>query len=619
MGLLGRFQSFPLAALLLLLLLLQAPSQTLAADNGAPAAPPGNFDEWTGFGGNVYNNRWNYENSQINSTSVGQLTQNCKLDYPGGVAATPVIVNFTAYYPTINGSFYALDYVTCQYEWQINVTQLIWDFQVPSAPTLNHSIMAARTSPQIDPNAGILYFGTQALALLIAVDLKSGRHLATTQVNDHPLAICTMSPTLYGGKIFIGASSHEDAGPNDPSYQCCSFIGNFAAFTFDRTSGTFTKAWEVKTLPEGQGWAGAGVWGPGPPVDPVRNQIFFGTGQIMAYPDAYTHCKSEGPGCLPGNVWQDSIVAVDVNTGNMNWRYSTSPLDDWLQICGPPNQPTSKSPLCPGSVGPDSDFGMAPAFVPAALGEGPENDSIVAGQKNGNICSLNAATGAVQWTMHIGGSTAGSWLSWGLAVDASRVYYTALNYAAMNWTLTPSGAVVNNSAWGALDLKTGAHIWETAVPDNRQLAYAPPGVVNDLVFVGAGGSSTVRIPGSVNALSLKDGSIVKTLPVASVQDGGIVARGGFVLFGTGYAYRNPFNAGSFYVYALPEAIVAAKAAEITRILSTATAMSLPPTLLPQNPIKKNGANRMERSVTLTAIYTASLLAVVIHSIVDGHR
>ena len=97
-----------------------------AQDDGAPIQAPDRFSDWTGWGGNLYNNRWS-RSSEINSTSLGQLKQNCKLDYPLGMSAAAVVWNNTAYYPTMNGSYYALNYGTCKYVWEFNVTQALLD------------------------------------------------------------------------------------------------------------------------------------------------------------------------------------------------------------------------------------------------------------------------------------------------------------------------------------------------------------------------------------------------------------------------------------------------------------------------------------------------------------
>jgi outer membrane protein assembly factor BamB len=585
-------------------LLIQSPTPISAANTAAPAQPPNNT-EWTGWGGNVYNNRWASTNTEINSTTIGQLVQNCKLDYPVGVSATPVVLKNTVYFPSSNGTFSALNYATCDFVWQVNVTKICYDFQHLSALQENNTLPMSRTSPQIDGD--ILYFATQAHALLVAVDLNTGDLLGTVQVNPHPLAIVTMSPTVYDGKIFVGASSQEESASVDPGYDCCNFIGNVAAYTFDRGTKKFTQHWNLNTLPSGEGWSGASVWGSQPSIDPTRNQVFVGTGNTYSYPMEFEKCVNESASCLPSDVWQESILAIDIPSGKVNWRQSISALDGWVMICGYAGAPTSNSPLCPSQPGPDSDFAMAPTFVPAALGDGTTgDDSVVVGQKNGNVYSFNAATGDNHWTVNTSPNSKAGSLSWGIAVDDSQIYFTNINFGSHTWTLQPSGGSINNSAFGALNLKTGAIVWETACPGN-QLAYSPPVVVNDIIFVGQSGSGTVKIPGAVLALSKTNGSILHSWPVDSVQHSGITVQGGFIMFGSGYQYENPFNNGSFYVLGLPDAIKKAMAqpAQPAPRVAPGTGNSANKTA----PGKKSVASRMSGTVILTAIYPLALLAV----------
>jgi outer membrane protein assembly factor BamB len=538
-----------------LLLSTHATNFVSAAD--APAHPPNN-NAWSGWGANIYNNRWASENNEVNSTTIRQLVPHCKLDYPKGVSATPVVLNNTAYYPTGNGSFYALNIGTCEYVWHVNVTKVCYDYQPVTPRQMNNSIPMSRTSPQIDGNT--LYFATQTHALIVAVKLDTGNVLGTVQVSDHPLAVLTMSPTVYNGNIFIGASSQEESATADPTYKCCNFIGVFAAYSFDTKTNKFKLLWNVHTLPKGKGWAGASVWGSQPAIDPARNQVFIGTGNTYVYPTEYEKCLNKPASCLPSDVWQESIIALDISTGKVNWRKSISPLDGWVMSCGYAGAPTSSSALCPFAPGPDADFGMAPTFVPAALGDGTtRNDSVIIGQKNGNLYSVNAVTGDIQWNIITSPDSDAGGLSWGIAVDNFQIYFTAINFGSHTWIPQPVAGygAINNSAFGAANLKTGHLVWETPTPDN-QLSYSPPGVVNDLVFVGQSGSTTEKIPGAIIALSKINGTILQKWPLESVQHGGIMASGGFVMFGTGYHYANPFDTGSFCVYGLPSAIKAAR-------------------------------------------------------------
>jgi outer membrane protein assembly factor BamB len=120
-------------------------------------------------GGNVHNNRFASTNRKILSSSIRSLTVKCQHPFPGGVSATPTIVQGVAYFPTWNGSLLAVDCSTCHVQWHVNVTQVINDFApVPaneSTPAYIFS-QASRTSPQVDLLSGVLYFGTLTHALI---------------------------------------------------------------------------------------------------------------------------------------------------------------------------------------------------------------------------------------------------------------------------------------------------------------------------------------------------------------------------------------------------------------------------------------------------------------------
>jgi outer membrane protein assembly factor BamB len=181
------------------------------------------FSTWSGWGANYYNNRWASQNGEISSSSINSLAKHCQVSYPGGVSATPVVSGDTVYYPTWNGSFVALDYTTCRVLWEISVTEIVTNFAPISQLQANETSPLSRTSPQIDGE--ILYFGTQTHALVVAVNRLTGQSLGVIQINPHPLAIVTQSPTFYNGVLFVGSSSLEEEAAIDPGYICCSFVG----------------------------------------------------------------------------------------------------------------------------------------------------------------------------------------------------------------------------------------------------------------------------------------------------------------------------------------------------------------------------------------------------------
>ncbi|KAK1757054.1 quinon protein alcohol dehydrogenase-like superfamily [Echria macrotheca] len=520
---------------------------------------------WTGWGGSYLNNRW-VSSAKVSSSSIHSLSEHCKITYPVGVSAPPAILDGVAYYSTWNGSFVALDYKACSVKWQINVTGAVIDnFGALSAAQLATTVPIARTSPQIDEKNEIVYFGTQAWALVVAADLKSGKVLGVRQINSHPMATITMSPTLYNGTLFVGCSSGEENAAyllnnNQTQYPCCSFIGNFVALTFDRSAGKFITHWDTPMIPpdaptngtEGK-WSGIGVWGSQPAIDTQRHQVFIATGNVYTAPDAFEPC-TDSPmsidACVPPTIWQEAVLALDITTGKPNWVRRLSPLDSWTLVCGVPGSIPRDPALCPHEPGPDADFGMAPAFVP---GTGGKKDVVTVGQKNGNLYSLDAATGAIEWASVTSPGGAGGGLMWGVAVDEARVYFSAINYPNLPWTLVPSNVSTNGSGFGAAGLANGRVVWSIAAPAGT-MTQVPPTVVRDLVLVGWSGPPPAGVPpvssgpGGILALNRETGAEVMRYPLDGPFYGGVAVQDEFLFAGTGY--KGATGEGHFYVFAV---------------------------------------------------------------------
>lgn len=520
-------------------------------------------DEWTGWGGSVYNNRASSSN-QISSAALKNVTVHCRIPHPGGVSATPVLSNGVAFYPTYGGTFVALDYDKCQIKWEINVTAIIVNFKAPTpfqlqliGSPLSGGMLSSRTSPQIDTKTSVLYFGTQLNALVVAVDVNTGSLLGVSQINSHPAAIATLSPTLYQNILYVGAASAEElAAGSVPGYKCCSFVGNAAALTFDRYTGRFKTIWNLDMLPtdsapakyaNGSTWSGVGVWGSQPAIDTGRKHVFFATGNVYSAPDAYLNWTDEAfspttaqnTSCLPPRVWQNAVLAVELLTGKVAWIKRFGSLDVWNLACGI-NGTVTNPVSCPGTPGPDYDFGMAPTFVPGKGKDG--RDILTVGQKSGYLYSLAADTGEVQWATATspGGSTGG--LSWGIATDDRRVYFTGINSASKTWTLRPGNAtVVNNSVWGAASVADGTLLWETQVGGN-DIAYAPPTTVGDVVLVGRVKpiNPITSGDGPLVVLDKESGKVLLEYPLKGTFRGGVAVQDRYILFATGYKGSDGF-------------------------------------------------------------------------------
>ena len=336
---------------------------------------------------------------------------------------------------------------------------------------------------------------------------------------------------------------------------------------YELNEAKFNILWDIDMIPPNTGWAGGSIWGSQPSIDTARNQVFIATGNVYTLPPEYQACQNatqqiqviaEGmtvDPCVPKNVYQESVLAIDLDSGFINWIRHLSPLDSWTAACGfggslqKPN--VSQIPaLCPYKPGPDADFGMAPSFVPGGEGTPQGADTLVVGQKNGNVYALSAQAGTVFWATATSPDGNVGGLNWGLAVDDSQVYFTAVNSDLKEWTLQPSGKMTNGSAFGSLNLVDGSVLWETSP---TAFSIVPPTVVGDVVIFGRTGNGGLPIKeyvmndGGLIPVDKKTGEILKDYPLDATLHGGFAVVGDYVMFGTGY--EPPYNGtGRFQVW-----------------------------------------------------------------------
>lgn len=161
-----------------------------------------------------------------------------------------------------------------------------------------------------------LFMGTID-AHLLAIDAKSGKLIWDSTVADVTQQYSiTMSPMVIKDKVIIGTAG-GDMG-----------IRGFIA-AFDVNTGE--EIWKFHTIPgsgeegndtwSGDSWrlGGAAVWNAGA-YDPVTNLAYWGTGNPA--PDW------DGRSRLGDNLFSNSVVALDADTGELKWHYQFTPHDE---------------------------------------------------------------------------------------------------------------------------------------------------------------------------------------------------------------------------------------------------------------------------------------------------
>ena len=157
-------------------------------------------------------------------------------------------------------------------------------------------------------------------AHLLAFDSATGRIVWDATMADYTQGYAaTIAPLAVNDKIIVGVAGGE--------YGIRGYID-----AYDAETGEL--AWRFYTIPgpgepgnetwAGESWrtGGASVWVTGA-YDPELNLLYYGIGN----PGPDYHSESR----LGDNLYSDSVVALDADTGELRWHYQFTPHDlhDW--------------------------------------------------------------------------------------------------------------------------------------------------------------------------------------------------------------------------------------------------------------------------------------------------
>jgi polyvinyl alcohol dehydrogenase (cytochrome) len=490
-----------------------------AASTEKPLAGPA----WNGWGNSITNTRFQSASAAgMNAENVPQLRLKWAFGFPGASSAgtQPVVVGGRLYIATAEGEMYVLDAETGCVHWTLEV-----EASIRSAITLEQ-----RTSGEL-----IAYFGDQA-ANVYAVDAKVGKVLWKVRVDEHPHAAITAAPQIYNGRLYVPVSSREESQVGDPRYPCCSFRGSIVAL--DATTGT--RIWKTFTVSQTPGPtaknsigtqlygpAGGAVWNT-PTVDTKRNVLYAGTGNNFAPPSTET---------------SDSIVAFDLDTGQVRWAHQVTENDIWNGSCRLPNR---EAAACPDKDAPDFDFTGSPLLVDVGSGR----QLIVVGNKSGVIFGFDPDDhGRILWQRRVANGGSGGGVFWGSATDGVNIYAANADFSAAD----PGAGGGMNS----VELGTGRLVW--SVPGARCANKDPckPSQVAAVTLIpGAAFSGTMD--GRLRAYSTRDGKVLWEFDTArefttvngvkanggSMSNSGPAIVGGMLYVNSGYSHHGGILPGN---------------------------------------------------------------------------
>jgi outer membrane protein assembly factor BamB len=480
-----------------------------AGDPTSPVgqAPPewaANAGAWPAHNYDLANTRATVQ-SPINSQTVSNLKVKWSFPFKGAsafgiFASTPIVLNGTVYLQDLNSNVYALDRDTGAVKWR-------------------HMF----NKPSIGPNgvafgSGLIYGATETN--VFALDAQTGAMVWTRKLIRNANEGIDMTPQLYDGTVLISTIP----GNTQNFYK-----GNGDGIVWALDAATGQTQWTFNTVSDGAKLfgnpkvnSGGGLWYP-PSVD-SQGRVFI---SVANPAPLYGTRKFPNGSSRPGpNLYTDSIVALNGQTGQRLWFQQTVPHD--LR---------------------DYDLQIPAILTTVPIGGVPTEAVLVAG-KMGKVFAYRADDGTPLWTQSVGkhqndtgplprrattlfpGDYGG--VETPMALGGSSLFVPWNDFPVHASATGISGSLVSQNfsagkgGFTALDATTGNVLWQHKLP-SMDLGAAT--VANDVVFTSTYDGTiyafdtqtgatlwTTKAPAGINSFPAIDGD---TLLVGAGTSGGI--------------------------------------------------------------------------------------------------
>lgn len=420
---------------------------------------PGPAD-WPRYGYDLQNSRFNRKEKTLGRKNVANLKLKWQSEPGGPIQTCATVIGDDLFYASWDHELRAVEATTGRLKWAV--------------PTERHTMLppheqGIRTSPQYE--GGKLYFADDYTSVH-GVDAVTGKLLWSTRMD--PNAEQNGSQTRHSPAVFRGKVVTGHAGWH-PQIAC-----------LDAENGRML--WRFYT---GTG----GLW-TSPAIDEEKGIVYNVTGNAKGI-------RPNDP-----NLYTDSVLAHDLESGELLWYDQISPSD-------------------PSNL----EFSCHPMLHDARGVRGSIRQCVSAGHKRG-LYTYDRYTGKLLWKAAL--TPAG--MAGGPAADSTAAAYNRI-YLTSNATTSLS------SITACLNAYTGEIEWW--VP-NQSMIVAAVAVANGVFYQG-------RTDGMVQALDAETGKLLWEYKLPSACRGGISVANGWVYAAHGEIYSVSKSGGplgkAYSVYA----------------------------------------------------------------------
>jgi len=308
--------------------------------------------------------------TQINKNNVGDLRMAWSRQQGAGAQeAIPLVHDGIMYLQVPGAAIQALDATN---------GNLIWEY-VRNVPANLKTGAKAKT---IAMSEDMIYW-TSPDSFVVALDSKTGELRWETKTDTRG---ATQGAVIAGNKVISGGT-------------CANAASCYISAHDSRTGKLLWKFYTAARTgePGGDTWGDtpddkrtAATWGLGGTYDPATNSIIWG----VANPTPNSRAERHGgkyqnlPAYGPMDLYSDSTISIDAETGKLNWYYQHLPGDDWDEDW------TNDRTLVSTTMNPTA---ATAKWFNKKIKPGEKRDIVLATGEPGGVFALDKKTGEFLW------------------------------------------------------------------------------------------------------------------------------------------------------------------------------------------------------------------------------